>query len=181
MMCQEDQTQDTCQDNDNTIKQKKIVLRFIIKLVVVIVSIWAVFTFVFGIRRISGEYMYPRLRDGDLILYYRLEQNYSIGDVVTFKVDDDTYTCRIVAQGGDVVDIDDEGELLVNGNVQQEEIFYPTQAVDGGTIYPYTVEEDSYFVLCDYRTIGCDSRAYGTIPRSTLDGKIITVLRRRGI
>jgi signal peptidase I len=174
MMYQKDQNQDTW-------KQKEIVLRFITKLALVLLSIWAIFTFVFGIRQISGEFMYPRLRDGDLIFYYRLEKNYQIGDVVTFKLDDATFTCRIVAQDGDVVEVNEEGQLLVNGNVQQEEIFYPTEPQDGDVTYPYTVEEDSYFVLCDYRTIGFDSRTYGAIPRSTLDGKIITVLRRRGI
>jgi signal peptidase I len=110
-----------------------------------------------------------------------LENDYQIGDVVTFKLEDTTFLCRIVAQGGDVVDLDEDGQLLVNGAVQQEEIFYPTYAQDGDVTYPCTVEEDSYFVLCDYRTIGFDSRTYGTIPRDTLDGKIITVLRHRGI
>jgi signal peptidase I len=125
--------------------------------------------------------MYPRLRDGDLILYYRLERNYQIGDVVTFQMNDTTFLGRIVAQGGDVVELSEDGQLLVNGNVQQEEIFYPTEPQDGDVTYPCTVEEDNYFILCDFRTAGFDSRTYGTIPQSTLDGKIITVLRRRGI
>jgi signal peptidase I len=168
-------------DQQDTLKQKEIVLRFITKLAVVLLLIWAIFTFVFGIRQVSGEFMYPRVRDGDLVLYYRLENDYQIGDVVTFKLDDTTFLCRIVAQGGDVVDLDEDGQLLVNGAVQQEEIFYPTYAQDGDVTYPCTVEENSYFVLCDYRTIGFDSRTYGTIPRDTLEGKLITVLRRRGI
>jgi signal peptidase I len=125
--------------------------------------------------------MYPKLRDGDLVLYYRLEKNYQIGDVVTFELNDSTFYCRIVAQGGDVVEVNEDGQLLVNGSVQQEEIFYPTEPQEGDVTYPYTVESDSYFVLCDYRTIGFDSRTHGTIPKSDLDGKIITVLRRRGI
>jgi signal peptidase I len=151
------------------------------KLSLVLLIIWAIFTFVFGIRQIVGETMYPRLRDGDLILYYRLEQNYQIGDVVTFKMNDTTFYGRIVAQGGDVVEVNEDGELLVNGNVQQEEIFYPTQPQDGDVTYPYTVEANSFFILCDFRTVGFDSRTYGSISKDTLDGKIITVLRRRGI
>jgi signal peptidase I len=96
-------------------------------------------------------------------------------------MNDATFFGRIVAQGGDVVELNEDGQLLVNGNVQQEEIFYPTEPQDGDITYPYTVEEDSFFVLCDYRTNGFDSRTYGTISQSNLDGKIITVLRRRGI
>jgi signal peptidase I len=124
--------------------------------------------------------MYPRLRDGDLILYYRLEQDYAIDDVVAFHVDDNVREGRIVAQSGDVVDLT-EGQLVVNGNVEQEEIFYQTYPQDGEITYPYTVPENSYFVLCDFRTNGFDSRTYGAIPQSDLDGKVITVLRRRGI
>jgi signal peptidase I len=162
-------------------RQKEAVLKFIIKLCLVLLVIWAVFTFIFGIRQVSGEHMYPRLRDGDLTLYYRLEQNYQIGDVVTFELDDSIFWARIVAQGGDVVEVNEDGQLIVNGNVQEEEIFYPTEPQDGDVTYPYTVEEGSYFVLCDYRTISFDSRTYGAISKKDLDGKVITLLRHRGI
>jgi signal peptidase I len=164
----------------DTWAQKETVLRFIMKLAAVVLVVWAIFTFVFGIRQVSGETMYPRLRDGDLILYYRLEQDYAIDDVVAFHVDDNVREGRIVAQSGDVVDLT-EGQLVVNGNVEQEEIFYQTYPQDGEITYPYTVPENSYFVLCDFRTNGFDSRTYGAIPQSDLDGKVITVLRRRGI
>jgi signal peptidase I len=139
-MSQDDQVADTW-------KQKETVLKFIIKLALVLLAVWATFTFIFGIRQVSGEAMYPRLRDGDLILYYRLEKNYQIGDVVTFQMNDATFFGRIVAQGGDVVELNEDGQLLVNGNVQQEEIFYPTEPQDGDITYPYTVEEDS-FLYC---------------------------------
>jgi signal peptidase I len=164
----------------DTWAQKETVLRFIMKLAAVVLVVWAIFTFVFGIRQVSGETMYPRLRDGDLILYYRLEQDYAIDDVVAFHVDDNVREGRIVAQSGDVVDLT-EGQLVVNGNVEQEEIFYQTYPQDGEITYPYTVPENSYFVLCDFRTNGFDSRTYGAIPQSDLDGKVMTVLRRRGI
>jgi signal peptidase I len=165
----------SAQENKRTIRE------FLIKLVLVCLALWATFTFVFGVRQMHGETMYPRLRDGDLMIYYRLEQNYYTGDVVTFEVDGNQRTARIVAMGGDVVTLSDSGELIVNGGVQSEEIFYPTQAIEGGVIYPYTVPEDSYFVLCDFRTSSSDSRDYGAISRSDLDGKVITILRRRGI
>jgi signal peptidase I len=159
----------------------RLFLGFLIKLVLVGLAIWVIFTFVFGIGQIHGETMYPRLRDGDLILYYRLEQDYYIDDVVTFNYEGKQRTARIVAMEGDVVDLSADGQLLVNGNVQSEEVFYPTEAVPAGITYPYTVPEDSYFVLCDFRTASYDSRGYGAISRSELVGKVITLLRRRGI
>jgi signal peptidase I len=168
-------------ESEETAEQKKTVLRFAAKLGLVVVIVCAIFTLVFGIRQVSGETMYPRLRDGDLTLYYRLERDYQIGDVVAFKVDGVKCWARIVAQGGDEVDIDAVGQLLVNGNVQQEEVFYSTQPQDGDVTYPYTVPDDSYFVMCDYRTAGIDSRTFGAVSQDDLDGKVITILRRRGI
>jgi signal peptidase I len=173
--------QESPDQNQDMWRQKETVLKFIIKLCLVLLVIWVVFTFIFGIRQVSGEHMYPRLRDGDLILYYRLEQNYQIGDVVTFQLEDTTFWARIVAQGGDVVEVTEDGQLIINGNVQEEEIFYPTEPQEGDVTYPYTVDEGSYFVLCDYRTISFDSRTYGAISKKDLDGKVITLLRRRGI
>jgi signal peptidase I len=165
----------------DTKAQKETVKRFLIKLLVVLLVVWAIFTFVFGIRRVSGETMYPRLRDGDLILYYRLEQDYQIGDVVTFQENGQKLQGRIVAQGGDVVEMTD-GQLVVNGNIQSEEIFYDTyEGVFQDIELPYTVEADSYFVLSDFRSDGYDSRNFGAVSRKDLDGKVITLLRRRGI
>ena len=82
---------------------------------------------------------------------------------------------------GDTVDITEEGRLLINGSVQDEEIFYPTQAAENGIDLPCEIPKDAVFLLCDFRTNGIDSRSYGPVNTEALDGKVVTVLRRRGI
>ena len=154
---------------------------FLIKLAVVLLAGWILFGFVFGVAIMEGEDMYPRIRDGDLLVYYRLQEEYHIGDVATFSQDGRRYTGRIVAQGGDTVDISEDGQLLINGSIQDEEIFYPTETVEGGISLPYTIPEGEVFLLCDFRTTGVDSRTYGSVELGKLDGKVITILRRRGI
>jgi signal peptidase I len=170
---------------DNLVRKNegdlKKIIRFLIKLVLTCLIVWGIFSFIFGIARMEGQNMYPRVMDGDLMFYYRLEKEYYIDDVVTYKVNGYRRAARVVAKGGDTVDISDEGELIVNGNVQEEEIFYPTDKISGGVEFPYTVEEGSYFLLCDYRTISLDSRDYGAVSGSDIDGKVITILRRRGL
>ena len=47
--------------------------------------------------------------------------------------------------------------------------------------FPYTVPEGTVFVLNDYRDDIQDSRVYGSIPMKQTRGKIVLVLRRRGI
>jgi signal peptidase I len=153
-----------------------------VRLIVFVLVIWAIFTFLFGIARVNGEAMYPRIRDGDLIFYYRLGTDYNIGDVLTYKIDGHRRQSRVVAKGGDVVDINEDGQLLVNGNVQEEEIFYPTEKLISDITYPYTVPEDSYFMLGDFRTVAVDSRDYGAVSESDIDGQVLSVLLRlRGI
>lgn len=157
------------------------ILAFLTKLAVIALAAWVLLGWVFGLAVMEGEDMYPRLRDGDLMLYYRLQKEYHIGDVVTFTRDGTRYTARIVAQGGDTVDMTAEGTLLVNGSAQSEEIFYLTQPAEEGTALPCTLPEDSFFLLGDFRTQATDSRHYGPVTREELDGKVITIVRRRSI
>jgi signal peptidase I len=162
-------------------EQKRAILSFCLKLTTVCLMLWAVFTFLIGVTQMKGESMYPRIRDGDVVLSYRLERKYAIGDVVTFQVNDIQRIARVTAMEGDIVEITPEGQLMVNGSIQEEEIFYPTEEISGGISYPYTVEADSYFLLCDFRTASSDSRSFGAVSKKDIDGKVITILRRRGI
>lgn len=57
---------------------------------------------------------------------------------------------------------------------------YPTYAKEG-LEYPYRVPEGHVFVLGDYRTNATDSRDFGPIPMKQVEGKVITILRRRGL
>lgn len=154
---------------------------FLVKLAVIVLFGWLLSGVIFGVAVMEGEDMYPRIRDGDVLFYYRLQQEYHIGDVATFTCDGRRYTGRIVARGGDTVDITEEGQLLVNGSVQDEEIFYPTETVNSGIEFPCEIPGGSVFLLCDFRTNGIDSRSYGPVDRDELDGKVVTILRRRGI
>lgn len=127
-----------------------------------------------------GIGMFPAIKDGDLIIGFRLQQAYEKNDVVTYKVDGKRNVGRFIAQGSDIVILDETGNLLVNGAVQAGEIMYPTYA-SGDIEYPYQVPENHVFVLGDYRTQTKDSRDFGPIPIEDVEGKIITILRRRGL
>lgn len=139
-----------------------------------------IFTFVFGIMRVTDPGMEPRFQDGDLVLFYRMDKNYLARDVVVFQNDGLLTSGRIVAMGGDTVNIDSQG-LLVNGAYQQEPgiIDETTQVADGVT-FPLTVPEGSVFVLGDNRDEATDSRIVGCIPIDQTLGTVIGLFRRRG-
>lgn len=121
--------------------------------------------------------MYPAIRDGDLVITYKLEP-INVGDVVMYEHSGSTQVGRVIASGGSTVSISDSGELMVNDGVLQEEIFYPTEK--GTVLYPYSIPEGSYFVMNDFRSDTNDSRTFQAISENKLEGKVIFVIRRRG-
>lgn len=162
-------------------ENKKLVVYFLIKLAIVFAVVVAMFTLVFGVLFCKGETMYPRLRDGDVAIYYRLTTDYQVGDVVVFESGGQSIAARIVAREGDTIELDKERRLLVNGNIQQEEVFFPTEPIAGGIAYPYRIEKDSFFLLCDNRPAASDSRFFGAVSQKKIKGKVINLFRRRGI
>ena len=155
---------------------------FLERLVAMAVMVWVLFGLIFGLMPMRNGDMVPRLNAGDLMLYYRLTQTFHAQDVVVLKKDGVTYTARIVARGGDQVEITDDDALKVNDSIVLEnDIYYTTPKYDDQVQYPVTLAENEYFVLCDYRKGAKDSRYFGPVTRSEIKGKVITALRRSGL
>lgn len=153
-----------------------LLLRTLLLAAVILVLLTQVFLF----HQVSGNEMFPAVKDGDLILGYRLHTEYAKGDVVIYTMEGKTRVSRVLAREGDVVTITEEGSLQVNGTTQGGEILYPTypgEYLD----YPYVVPEGHVFLLGDYRTQTEDSRDFGPVPESALKAQAITIMRRRGI
>ena len=150
----------------------------LIKLAVIALLLWLALTFVFGVFRLSGNNMYPMLKDGDLCVTYRLD-DYHSGDVVAYRIDGHVRFGRIVARGGDTVDGDEQG-VLINSLYPSEEVFYPTQMLETALDLPVTLGEGQLMILNDYREDLSDSRTYGVIDEDDLEGKLIFIFRRRG-
>ena len=138
------------------------------------------FLFVFGIYRCDDNMMAPAFKDGDLAVYYRLQNVYQSSDIVVVEKNREMQIRRIVAVSGDSVEITADG-LKVNGYLQQESgIYMETLPYTEGISFPLTVGEDEYFVLGDNRTNAKDSRIYGTVSKEEIKGTVITLLRHRG-
>lgn len=155
---------------------------FLVRLFLLITVIGILFGVVFGLTPMANADMQPAVCAGDLMLYYRLEKNLKSDDVVVFQKEGIQYTGRIVAVPGDVVEITDESDLMVNkSTVMEDNIFYTTPAYDSEVEYPLTLKEDQYFILCDNREGAKDSRSFGVVDTSEIKGKVITIVRRSGI
>jgi len=151
------------------------------KTAMIALSAYLVLSYLFGIGIVSGEGMYPRMRDGDIVVFYRLEAEHNVKDVIAFERNGELIYGRIVALGGDAVDLNEDGQLLVNGSVQQEEVFFATSAEGRATALPVTLSANEVFVLGDNREYSLDSRDFGPIMTEEIVGKVISVLRNRGL
>lgn len=134
---------------------------------------------------VVGLSMYPSLNDGDLLiaskLDYRLHQP-ERGDIIILRDPFDPsrdFIKRVIGLPGDHILIRDH-HVLVNGVVLNEPYLregwlasanWPTstpEAVDGET-----VPGDSYFVLGDNRDHSSDSRLFGYVFKSQIDGRAV--------
>ena len=154
-------------------------LEFVIKVLVTAVVVIVLLIWVIGIHVNHSHASYPMIKDGDLVVTYKLGE-IEQGDAIAYHADGKLMFGRVVAIGGDQVDISDQ-LLTVNGYGIVEETVYPTTAEGAKVRFPYRVPEEAVFVLNDYRPDVGDSRSYGAIPLESCEGEIVIIVRRRGI
>ncbi len=152
------------------------------------IVLWVLFFKVIGLTHMPNSDMYPRVDMGDLVLFYRLDTDVKAQDVIVLeKTGSDSgekqlFISRVVAVGGDTVEISDAARLIINGNTMIESnIFYETPRYEGFTEYPLTLAQDECFVLADSRNGGTDSRYYGPVKKSEIRGTVITIVRRNNL
>ena len=125
--------------------------------------------------------MSPIMKEGDMIVTYKWDKNYNVGEVCAFTYDGENMCDRVCAKEGDIVDITSKG-LTVNGSsIQEHEIFKETTQVKDGVDFPLTVPEGCVFVLGDNRDCAIDSRIFGCVEISKTQGKVIGVFKHRTI
>ena len=154
-------------------------IEFFIKVGVTAVVIVVLCVFVIGIHVNHGNSSYPMIKDGDLLITYKLSE-LQAGQEIAYKKDGEIRFARIVAMAGDEVKISDQ-RLMVNGYGIVEDTVYPTTAEGAAVSFPYVVPDGTVFVLNDFRSDVNDSRTFGAIPLPDCEGEVVFILRRRGI
>ena len=156
-------------------------LPLLIKIVAILAAATVVFTFLYGLARNTDPDMAPAVKEGDVVLFYRLDKDYAIGDLLLLKVKGGLQVRRVIAKAGDTVDITDDG-IVINGAIQQEpEIYQTTRRYQDSVSFPLTVAQNQVFVLGDSRENATDSRIYGPVNTDDTLGTVITIIRWRGL
>ena len=145
-----------------------------LRLLLIALMLFVIFGVVFGLKRMETSAMQPSVVEGDLLLYYRLARDYNVGDVVVVNVDGRDVVSRIVAKGGQRVNITEKGKVMVDDYPEALEPFYRTELPDEtGIKLPYTVPEGKIFVMGDYREATDDSRKFGAVHMNDVKGKLM--------
>jgi signal peptidase I, bacterial type len=157
------------------------IVYLLLKITAIVAAVVLLFTFIFGVMRVTDIAMKPTVQDGDLVIFYRLDKEYVASDPVVLSYEGEKQIRRVVAVAGDTVDIT-EGGLVINGSLVQElDIREETLRFEDGISFPITIEEGQVFVLGDGRNDSVDSRLYGAVDINDTLGKVMTILRRRNI
>ena len=158
----------------------RLFIELCVKLTVIAASVWVLLTFIVSLNIHYGNNMFPSIKDGDLVVGYRLQRPYLNGAVV-YELDGKVCIGRVVGMAGNEIDIAENGAITVNGIAPAEEVFYPTYPAEGSPIdFPVTVEEGRVFILNDFRSDTNDSRTFGTVDLEDVIGSVLLIIRRRG-
>lgn len=156
---------------------RKILRSTIYTLVIVAAFSVLVATLLLPVLQIYGSSMDPTLREGDIVVSVKGGQIRQ-GDVVAFYYNNRILVKRVIAVGGDVVNIDVNGNVSVNSEALPEPYLREKSAGQSDLEYPYTVDPNTFFVLGDHRETSVDSRnsLIGCIERSEIVGRIVFTL-----
>jgi len=152
------------------------------KFLLLVAVLFLLCRFVIGFSVISGNSMMDTLHSGDVVVYSRAGNDIARGDIIALSLPSgEYYVKRVVALGGDVVDLRD-GVLYVNGEAETGTYVRGRTLPEAGSFaYPYTVAQGDVFTLGDNREESIDSRFYGAVNLRLVKGVLRMQIGRSGI
>ena len=137
--------------------------------IIIVTNIWL------PVLKIVGSSMQPSIQNNDVVVCYSGTKQIDYGDIIAFYNNDNVLLKRVVGMENDVIDINEAGEVFVNGQLIDEPYAYSKSLEPCDIEFPVTVPKDSFFVLGDQRNTSHDSRtsSVGMIPVERIIGEVI--------
>lgn len=151
------------------------IIKELIPYLIIIIVVIIIRCFIVEPVRVSGNSMYPTLKDNDIVLLNKFNKNIKRFDIVVFQYGDKKLIKRVIG-------LPNEHIKYVNGilYINNEKIDDVDLKVETDNFYlddlGYDkIPEGYYFVMGDNRTLSEDSRVIGLISKKDIKG--VGVLR----
>lgn len=154
-------------------KYRSVLKSTIFMLVVVAAIAVLVATTWLPVLQIYGSSMTPTLNEGEVVVSVK-GSSFEQGDLIAFYYGNKILVKRCIATPGQWVDIDEDGNVYVDGNRLNESYVKEKAFGDCDIKLPYQVPEDRYFCMGDHRETSVDSRnsSVGCISEEQIIGRI---------
>jgi len=141
----------------------------IVAAVAVLVSMLAL-----PVLQVVGESMTPLLHQGEIVIAPR-GTAFQKGDVIAFYFNNKILVKRVIANAGEWVNIDADGNVFINDEPLEEPYLTEKALGDCNIALPYQVPDGKIFVMGDHRSTSSDSRntAVGCVAQEQIVGRVM--------
>ena len=156
------------------VRYRKVLRSTIYALIVVAAAAVLIATIWMPVLRIYGSSMDPTLKEGDVVVALK-GSDFEAGDLVAFYLGNKILVKRCIAYAGQWVDIDEDGNVYVDGQLLEEPYLTEKALGDCNIKRPYQVPENRIFCMGDHRSTSVDSRntTVGCVAEEQVVGKIV--------
>ena len=153
---------------NRTLRSTVAILIVVAALAVLAATLWM------PVLRVYGSSMAPTLHNGEILISVKTK-DFSSGDIIAFYHGNKLLIKRYIAGSADYVNIDESGDVSVNGTLLDEPYLAEKAYGEADIEFPYQVPDQRYFVMGDNRSVSIDSRSsiVGCIAGDQIVGKVV--------